>query len=159
MTCGDGGGSYGGVGFGQGTDTVGWEVSSSPGSGSGVRIRALTPVAGAAQPDFGSTPIRAEGPKLRDWSYLPGRRNRRRGMRRRIDYSDEGEITVVQETNKKKTGLRWKAKTPASMKFVDDNIILSKINMDSATVSALGDEKSKHDLQTQNVFRRVVRRA
>ena len=80
-------------------------------------------------------------------------------MRRKIVYSDEGELTIPVELNKKKTGLRWKAKPPASMKFVDDNIIVSKINMDSAAVSALGDEKVKHDLQTQNVFRRVVDRA
>ena len=72
-------------------------------------------------------------------------------------YSDKGELTVEEEKNKKKTGLRWKARDPSSLKFVDDNIIVSKTNMDSA--EPLGDEKLKHEVQTQNVFRRVVGRA
>ena len=72
-------------------------------------------------------------------------------------YSDEGEQSVEVEVNRKRTGLRWKAKDPSSLKFVDDNIIVSKTNMDSA--EPLDGWKIKHEVQTQNVFRRVVGRA
>ena len=48
---------------------------------------------------------------------------------------------------------------PVKLKFVDDGMILSKINMDSADIVAGGQIKCKHDLQSQNLFRRIVRRA
>ena len=55
------------------------------------------------------SPLQARGPRLsaRDWSFLPWRRNRRRrrNLNRKINYTDEGEITVPEEENKK-TGLR-----------------------------------------------------
>ena len=98
---------------------------------------------------------------------MPGRRNRRRrrNLLRRINYTDEGEVSIVPEVNKKKTGLRWKAISPRKLKFVNDGMILSKMNMDSAEPSVGvpsvpgGPVKTKHNLQTQNMFRRVVRRA
>ena len=116
------------------------------------------------RPECRGSPLRTRGPRLtaRDWSYMPGRRNvRRRNLRRKILYSDEGEVTIPPEVNKKKTGLRWKTKDPRSLKYVDDNLMASKINMDSAETLAAGVRvtKAKHDLQTQNVFRRVVARA
>ena len=117
------------------------------------------------RPRIRESPVRARGPRLtaRDWSYMPGRRNRRRrrNLAKRINYTDEGEVTISPEKNKKKTGLRWKAKEPRSLKYVDDNLMASKINMDSATASpgATKTIKSKHDLQTQNIFRRVVAKA
>ena len=48
-----------------------------------------------------------------------------------------------------------------SLKYVDDNLMATKINMDSAAVQAGQGKphKTKHDIQTQNVFRRVVARA
>ena len=63
---------------------------------------------------------------------MPGRRNRRRrrNLARRISYSDEGEMTVPVKTNKKKMGLRWKARPPRTFKFVDDGMTLSKANME-----------------------------
>ena len=65
---------------------------------------------------------------------MPGRRNRRRrrNLQRRISYSDEGELTLVPEINRKKTGLRWKAEDSDTFKFVDDGVIVTKANMDSA---------------------------
>ena len=78
-----------------------------------------------------------------------------------ISYSDEGEVSVQPEINKKKTGLRWRAVRPSKLKFVDDGMILTNINMDSATVRtcpAGGQAKTKHDLQSQNLFRRIVGR-
>ena len=77
-------------------------------------------------------------------------------------YSDEGEVSIEEEKNHKKTGLRWKPKPAKKFKFVDDGIIASKINMYSGnlTVDAEGRRfKEKHDLITQNMFRRVVARA
>ena len=118
------------------------------------------------RPVVRESPVRRRGPRLtaRDWSFLPGRRNRRRrrNLNKKINYTDEGELTVCQEVNKKKTGLRWKSKKPRNLKFVDDGMILAKINMDSADVVdpiARRPTKSKHDLQSQNVFRRITCRA
>ena len=80
---------------------------------------------------------------------------------RRINYSDEGEVTVLPEINKKRTGLRWKAVDPRSLKYVDDSIALTKICLDSALGGQEDGQaiKDKHDTQTQNLFRRVVARA
>ena len=76
---------------------------------------------------------------------MPGRRNRRRrNLNRRISYSDEGEVTIQPEINKKKTGLGWKARRPRSFKFVDDGMMVTKVNMDGA--QAVGAEKIRHDL-------------
>ena len=118
------------------------------------------------RPRVRESPVRRRGPRLtvRDWSLMPGRRNRRRrrNLMRRISYSDEGEVSIEPEKNKKKTGLRWKALKPTKLKFVDDGMILSKINMDSAAVgtAASGRQtKTKHDLQSQNLFRKIVSKA
>ena len=102
---------------------------------------------------------------VRDWSFMPGRRNRkrRRNLARRINYSDEGELTIGQEVNRKATGLRWRARRPRALKFVDDGMTLCKVNMDAGqlngSVSGGRPVKVRHDLQSQNLFRRVVRRA
>ena len=93
---------------------------------------------------------------------MPGRRNRRRrNLCKRINYSDEGEMTIPEEVNKKKTGLRWKRRDARTLKFVDDSMSITKVNMDSAEVGMEEGKtiKDKHDLQAQNVFRRVVRKA
>ena len=50
------------------------------------------------------------------------------------------------------------------MKFVDDGMAVTKVNMQTAKVAVGRREggrpvKEKHDMQTQNVFRRVVARA
>ena len=121
-----------------------------------------TPVAPTrGRPLIRISPVHSRGPRLtnRDWSYMPGRRNkrRRRNLCRRIVYSDEDEVDVGPEINKKKTGLRWKQEPVDSKKFVDDGIMISKVNMDSASPD--GPAKLKHDLLSQNVFRRVVRKA
>ena len=124
-----------------------------------------TPVVARGRPRTRISPVRSRGPRLsaRDWSYMPGRRNRRRrrNLQKKILYSDEGEISVPEEHNKKKTGLRWRRKGPRSLKFVDDSMLVSKVNMDSAPESlSVGKPiKSKHDIESQNVFRRMVRRA
>ena len=125
-----------------------------------------TPVRGRrSRPKFRLSPLQPRGPRLsaRDWSFMPGRRNRRRrrNLQKRISYSDAGEMTLIPETNKKKTGLRWKAVDSYTFKFVDDGIIVTKANMDSAQAAQADAQmlKVKHDVQTQNLFRRIVRRA
>ena len=118
------------------------------------------------RPTFRQSPISARGPRLmvKDWSFMPGRRNarRRRNLNRKINYTDEGEVTLVPEKNKNKTGLRWQHVDPLTLKFVDDSMILSKVNMDSAEIGPPGGArvvKVKHDIASQNVFRRIVSRA
>ena len=115
---------------------------------------------------FRESPVRARGPRLtaRDWSYLPGRRNQRcrRNLNQKISYSDEGEVSIAEEKNRKKTGLRWKTRRPRNLKYVDDSMLLAEINMDSADHIGVVDGrlfKCKHDLQTQNLFHRIVSRA
>ena len=55
------------------------------------------------------------------------------------------------EPSKKKDGVRWKQRQLRNLKYVDDGMILAKLNMDSALMTAqaaLGKPiKSKHDLQ------------
>ena len=66
------------------------------------------------------------------------------------------------EQNRKATGLRWKAREPRKLNFVDDGIMVARINMDSGLVVGREggkDLKRKEDLQSQNMFRRVVRKA
>ena len=68
---------------------------------------------------------------------------------------------IPDELDRKKTGLRWKKMKPKKYKFVDDGMIVSKINMDTAYLTRVGTRsvKTKHDVQSQNLFRRIVARA
>ena len=124
-----------------------------------------TPTTRRGRPTFRESPLRPRGPRMtaRDWSFMPGRRNRRRrrNLQRRISYSDEGEVSVAPEVNLRATGLRWKARKARKLKFVDDGLIVTKINMRSGTERREGGNRLlvKHDLLTQNMFRRVVGRA
>ena len=106
------------------------------------------------------------GPRLtaRDWSFMPGRQNRRRrrNLARKIVYSDEGEMDVEPEKNKKATGLRWRARKSRKLKYVDDGMIVSKINMDGGEVVGWDERreiKRRMDIQMQNMFRSVMRKA
>ena len=71
-------------------------------------------------------------------------------------------MDVEPEKNKKKTGLRWRAREPRKLKYVEDGMIVSRINMDSGEMvgwDGRREVRRKMDIQTQNMFRRVVRRA
>ena len=70
-------------------------------------------------------------------------------------------MSVPLEVDKKRTGLRWKATKPKKYKFVDDGMLVVKMNMETAHLVRGGNHaiKSKHDLPTQNLFRREVERA
>ena len=77
-------------------------------------------------------------------------------------YSDEGEMDVPPEVNKKATGLRWKPRETRKLKFVDDGMMIAKLNMDSGV--AVGRDggrelRRKIDVQLQNMSWRVVRKA
>ena len=106
-------------------------------AGAGAEIHTSTPRAERGRPRFRQSPVRRHGPRLtnRDWSFMPGRRNRRRrrNLQKRINYTNEGELSIEPETNRKATGLRWRARPPRTLKFVDDGMFLTKINMDSLT--------------------------
>ena len=111
----------------------------------------------------GVTPVRRSRRRLVDRpEFLPWEGNVRRG-RRRVRYSSEEEEDVPPEMNRKRTGLRWKARRARKLKFVDDGLMVSKLNMDSAVLSARLIEgkpsKVKEDIMTQNMFRRIVRKA
>ena len=86
---------------------------------------------------------------VRDWSFMLGRSiRRRRRICRGKKYKDEGELDIVAEVNVRATGLRWKART--ALKFVDDGLILTKVNMRSGKESFEGGRRilTKHYLQT-----------
>ena len=110
---------------------------------------------------------RLRGPRLtnRDWSFLPGRSNRRRrrNLQQRINYTDVGEVLFAPEVNHRATGLCWRAKDARKFKYVDDGLIACKINMRSGEILSIRHNgkicQKKHDLLTQKLFRRVVARA
>ena len=119
-----------------------------------------TPMAGSrGRPRLRESPLIKRGPRLtvRDWSFMPGRSNRRRrrNLQRkiRVEYSDEREQDVPAETNRRATGFRWKPSPAKKKKYVDDGIISAKVNMQTAP------EIARPDILAQNMFRRVVDRA
>ena len=66
------------------------------------------------------------------------------------------------EPNKKKTGLCWKQRKPRSLINVDDSMMITKVNVDSALPVVLDggrQDKDEHEVQTQNLFRRKVNKA
>ena len=142
----------------------------SPSSGSDAHSTlnlTSTPLLGRGRPRLRESPLHSRGPRLtnRDWSFMPGRSNRRRrrNLQRRVNYSDEGEGLIAPEVNKKATGLRWRARDARKLKYVDDGVIACKINMQSGKILSVSYQgkvcKEKHDLITQNLFRRVVAKA
>ena len=62
----------------------------------------------------------------------------------------------------RKSGLRWSAREARKLKFVDDGIMVARINMESGVMVGMEGRKElrrKVDLNSQNMFRRVVRMA
>ena len=93
------------------------------------------------------------------FSFTKMARNKKR---RRLEFGQEHEdVTLPYEPPTKKTKWKWKDKTPAVFKFVDDGTILSKINM----YNAVRQEQDgctihlKRDTQTENIFLRTKARA
>ena len=149
----------------------GGELEDSGGSFTGADAgpTSSTPVRthSRGRPRCRESPLARRGPRLtvRDWSIMPGRTNRRRrrNLQRRINYTEEGEVLIAPEVNKKATGFRWKAKDARKLKYVDDGLIACKINMQTGEILSVRHNgkicKEKHDLITQNMFRRVVAKA
>ena len=148
------------------SDSSSGDADMSSSSEDGLPPTTSTPVPDRrGRPRIRDSPLRPRGPRLteRDRSRRPGRKRKRRNLQKRISYSDEGEVSIPDEINTKATGLRWKAKKTRTLKYVDDKIMATKIHMRSGLLTGHTDGgkpvRVKHDLITQNVFRRVVAKA
>ena len=83
---------------------------------------------------------------------------RRKG--RRLNYTDEMNITVPDEPNHW-TESKWKAALALFLKFIDDGFCVTKVNFENSYGFRVNRQlhRGKHAVQSQNVFRHVVRRA
>ena len=93
---------------------------------------------------------------------MPAENNRRRERAavRRIAYSSEEEEEVPPESSKKNQ--KWRERDPRIFKYVDDNLQINRINMETAIPSLDGEGarvREKHGVQCQNAFRTIVRRS
>ena len=112
------------------------------------------------QPTVGISP--APCPPSPEFGFLPQARNRRRARAaaRRIAYSSEEEEEVPPETSKKNS--KWREREPVCLKYVDDNLQINRVNMETALRGYTEEGKNarrKHAVECQNSFRYVVRRA
>ena len=93
--------------------------------------------------------------------YLPVGSNEARAARaavRRIAYSSEEEEEVPVESSKK--NMKWRPQNPQVYKYVDDNLQVHRVNMETAGRGRDPDPfRDKHAVACQNVFRRTIRRA
>ena len=101
-------------------------------------------------------------------TYLPVGSNVERAARaavRRIVYSSEEEEAIPIEYSRK--NVKWRDMEPKVYKYVDDNLLVNRVNMETAAVGRDADACvdgpgaywDKHGIECQNGFRRVVRRA
>ena len=83
-----------------------------------------------------------------------------RAAARRIVYSLEENQEIPAETSKK--NVKWRGRQQKSFKYVDDNLQVNIVNMETA-VAGVSDEGSryrdKHGVECQNSFRTIVRKA
>ena len=112
--------------------------------------------AGTDGPSFTPSPLRGQDMDviLDESDVLPG------GMRRRVVYSSEGDVTPPPEPTTTCLGA-WKRKKVEVDKYVDDNLQEECVSFENAVQVTVGGDnlRIKHAIQTQNVFRHVVRRA
>ena len=80
--------------------------------------------------------------------------------RRRLDYTDELQEEVPSEPNHW-TEAKWQAALAVLLRFIDDGFSLSKINFENSYGFEVNGQRfrSKHAVQSQNIFRHVVRNA
>ena len=85
---------------------------------------------------------------------------RRRAARTRLDFSFEMRQEIPYEPNYR-TESKWIAKLAALLRFVDDGFTLSKVNFENSVGFTVNGQpyRVKHAIQSQNVFRHIVRRA
>ena len=83
----------------------------------------------------------------------------KRAARRRIVYSSEDEEPVPEETSRR--NLKWRDRRPLVLKYVDDNLQIDRVNMETASRGEEAGTKfrDKHSVQCQNTFRAVIRKA
>ena len=92
---------------------------------------------------------------------IPGARNKARGVRaarRRIAYSSEEEEAIPPEYSRR--NLKWRERQPLVLKYVDDNLQINRINMETArrVTENSSQFREKHAVQCQNTFRTIVRK-
>ena len=104
---------------------------------------------GATQEEFepGITPFRNTD---QSFVFLPTARN----ISRRL--APAANTTIPDEPNPP-TSAVWKPRPTSEFKYVDDSTLCTRINTEN--VDVLDGKKTKHAVQTENVFRRVVRNA
>ena len=105
-----------------------------------------------------STPIRRQVGRSEEPEESPILRKKKRAAR--LNYTIEGRQEVLFEPNDR-TEAKWVAKPAASLRFIDDCFSLSKVNFENSYSFKIGDvcHRVKHAVQTQNVFRHIVKRA
>ena len=96
--------------------------------------------------------------------YFDPDRNHQRAARarpgtRRIAYSSEEDEEIPVETSKK--NVKWRERPPCTFKYVDDNLQVNRVNMETAVRGEVGGKavRTKHRVACQNTFRHVIRRA
>ena len=97
-------------------------------------------------------------PMLEESPIVKAPRTGRR--RRRLNYTEEMQEERPQERNHW-TEAKWKEALALFLKFIDDGFCLSKINFENSLGFTVNDQKFriKHAVQSQNVFRHIVRNA
>ena len=77
-----------------------------------------------------------------------------------MDYSCEARVDLPEEKNDR-TEAKWKQTLALLLRYIDDGFSLSKINFENSfgfTVTGIV-HRVKHAVQSQNIFRHLVRRA
>ena len=64
-------------------------------------------------------------------------------------------LAIPVETSKK--NMKWKSKDSTNLKYVDDNLQIDKICMETGTQD--GRRRVKHAVQCQNLFRGIIAKA
>ena len=108
-----------------------------------------------------STPLRpSQGPSWDDSPVLPpGKRKRRKRRPRRLNMTADRE-EVPHEPNDR-TEAKWLHKLAALLRYIDDGFSITRVNYENSygmTVNGIK-HRVKHAIQSQNIFRHLVRKA
>ena len=84
----------------------------------------------------------------------------RRRVARRLNISTEGRLDLPEEPNAR-TEAKWKQILADLLRYIDDEFGLSKVNFENSFGFEVNDvfHRIKHSVQSQNVFRHLVRAA
>ena len=117
-----------------------------------------TPAGGTAGFEPNLTPVRGRPPAATG-RFLPVGNNQertKRAARRRIAYSSEEEEAIPEEYSKKNS--KWREVPQKVYKYVDDNLQVDRINMETAHRTSDPPIRDKHAIACQNSFKRIIRR-